>query len=266
MNRFAVIGHPVAHSLSPKMHAANFAAIGYAGEYGMFDVPPENIAEFVRLKGEEGYLGLNITIPHKVTVIGVLDNVDESVKLYGACNTVKFAKDGSISGYNTDAAGFLSALSLRGVPIAGRKVLVVGFGGAGRTVAIAALRSGAAEVFAAVRHDVDTGGFAVKTVPMDEAAKIATLVDIVVNATPVGLQPGDGPVLPNDVFRKGQFVLDIIPSKDFPPTAQAALDAGAMAADGLEFLVGQGAESFKIWTGIAADRAAMLNAVKEQRK
>ena len=86
--------------------------------------------------------------------------------------------------------------------------------------------------------------------------------DLVVNATPVGLKPDDPSVLPAEVFRKGQLVLDIIPTKKFPPTATAARLAGATAVDGLEFLVGQGAKSFEIWTGLHADRAAMLASIR----
>lgn len=263
MNRFAVIGHPVAHSLSPAMHAANFAAIGYDGEYGRFDVAPEELASFVRARRDEGYLGLNVTIPHKLAVLPLLDRVDGSVKVYGACNTVKFCEDGSIAGYNTDAEGFLSSLSSHGASLPGAKVLVMGFGGAGRTVAIAALRGGAGEVFVGVRHDVDTQGLAARPVSLAEAARLAPSMDMIVNATPVGLRAGDGPVLPREVFRRGQFVLDIIPTKVAPPTARAAAEAGATAAGGLEFLVAQGAKSFEIWTGLAADRAAMLEAIKE---
>lgn len=263
MNRFAVIGHPVAHSLSPKMHSANFAALGYDGQYGMFDVPPENFAQFVRAKWDEGYLGLNITIPHKVAVTEILDVPDETVKIYGACNTIRFSTDGAIEGYNTDAAGFRSALAAHGAGLAGKKVLVFGFGGAGRTVAIAALRGGAKEVFVAVRHEIDSGGIGISAVAMDEARRIAPSVDVIVNATPVGLKRDDGPLLPQSSFRRGQFVLDMIPSRATPPTALAAMRSGAEAAGGLEFLVAQGAKSFEIWTGMAADESAMLKAVME---
>ena len=90
----------------------------------------------------------------------------------------------------------------------------------------------------------------------------ATAADLVVNATPMGLHPGEPSALPPACFHPGQFVLDIVPTKDFPPTAAAAVQAGATATDGLEFLVGQGAKSFEIWTGVAADRAAMLEAIR----
>ena len=109
--KFAVIGHPVAHSLSPKMHQANFRAIGFDGTYEKFDVAPEDVEPFVRAKQREGYAGLNVTVPHKLAVIPLLDHADVSVVRYGACNTLKFEADGTITGYNTDVIGFVEGLA-----------------------------------------------------------------------------------------------------------------------------------------------------------
>ena len=119
--KFAVIGHPVAHSLSPKMHAANFRAIGFDGTYEKFDVAPEDVESFVREKQREGYAGLNVTVPHKLAVIPLLDHVDASVSRYGACNTLKFEADGTITGYNTDVIGFVEGLAGHGFTLAGKR-------------------------------------------------------------------------------------------------------------------------------------------------
>ena len=116
--KFAVIGHPVAHSLSPKMHQANFKAIGFDGTYEKFDVAPEDVEAFVREKQREGYAGLNVTVPHKLAVIPLLDHVDVSVARYGACNTLKFEADGTITGYNTDVIGFVEGLAAHGFALA----------------------------------------------------------------------------------------------------------------------------------------------------
>ena len=97
---------------------------------------------------------------------------------------------------------------------------------------------------------------------MSSWAAAAAGADLVVNATPAGLREGDGSALPAEAFRPGQLVLDIVPTKRFPPTAALAKEMGAEAVDGLEFLVAQGAESFEIWTGLKADRAAMLRAAR----
>ena len=135
--KFAVIGHPVAHSLSPKMHQANFKAIGFDGTYEEFDVAPEDVASFVREKQREGYAGLNVTVPHKLAVIPLLDHVDVSVARYGACNTLKFEADGTITGYNTDVIGFVEGLAAHGFALTGKRVFIVGCGGAGSALATA---------------------------------------------------------------------------------------------------------------------------------
>lgn len=283
MKKFAVLGHPVAHSLSPTMHAANFASIGFDATYEKFDVEPEKLADFIKQKQAEGYSGLNITVPHKIAVIPLLDRLDESVKRYGACNTIKFEDDGTLSGYNTDVIGFITGLAAHGFSIKGKKVVIIGCGGAGSALATCTCYEGAAELKVAdLRAESVTNlvaklqglglGTAVAGLEVldgtasdaqkaiwGEAAKEA---DLVVNATPMGLHPGEPPALPPDCFHPGQFVLDIVPTKDFPPTAAAAVKAGATATDGLEFLVGQGAKSFEIWTGVTADRKAMLAAIR----
>lgn len=273
MNRFAVIGHPVAHSLSPVMHKANFGAIGYEGEYGKFDVAPGELAEFVRARRAEGYVGLNVTVPHKVAVMPLLDNIDESVAQYGACNTLKFERDGSISGFNTDVIGFLDCLAAHGFQLEDKKVVVLGCGGAGGALAKACVLSRASQVLVAARHrdsaerlckelrDKASASTAIGIYDMADA-KTARDADLIVNATPVGLKETDASALPDAAFRPGQFVLDIIPTKHYPPTAAAAKRAGATAVDGLEFLVGQGAKSFEIWTGLKADRKAMLARIR----
>lgn len=289
MKKFAVIGHPVAHSLSPKMHAANMASLGFAGTYEKFDVDPADIPAALRRFRDGGYAGINVTVPHKIAVIPLLDHPDVSVLRYGACNTIRFEADGTLSGFNTDVIGFVDGLAAHGFSIRGRKVVIVGCGGAGSALAACACYEGAAELkvadlrAASVKALADrlsaltttgelAGGTKVAGLPVldgtpsdaqkavwGEAAKDA---DLVVNATPMGLHPGEPSALPPSCFHPGQFVLDIVPTREFPPTAAAAAAAGATATDGLEFLVGQGAKSFEIWTGLAADRAAMLAAVR----
>ncbi len=284
MKKFAVLGHPVAHSLSPLMHAANFAAIGFDGSYEKFDVAPENLASFIKEKQAEGYAGLNITVPHKIAVIPLLDHPDESVVRYGACNTVKFEPDGRLSGYNTDVIGFIEGLAAHGFSIAGKKVVIIGCGGAGSALATCAVYEGAKDLkvadlregavtalvgkLQALQMETAVSGLPVLDGTASDAQKAlwgeaAAAADLVVNATPMGLHPGEPSALPPSAFHPGQFVLDIVPTKTFPPTATAAKAAGATATDGLEFLVGQGAKSFEIWTGVAADRSAMLAAIRK---
>ncbi len=270
----AVIGHPVAHSLSPVMHSANLKALSLSGEYGKVDVEEKDLGAFIAKCRSEGYTGLNITVPHKVAVMRYLTRLDESVRRYGSCNTVKFCEDGAIEGYNTDVAGFLQCLASHGVSIAGRKCRIIGCGGAGGAIAKACVYEGADEVGVSARRDESMESLRhelealcaktklLKVPPGDCRAMRAA--DIIVNATPVGLKPGDGSVLQAECFRPGQFVLDIIPTRTLPPTAALARACGADAAGGLEFLVEQGARAFEIWTGLRADRAAMATALEAE--
>jgi len=283
MKKFAVIGHPVAHSLSPTMHAANFRSLGYDATYEKFDVAPENLAAFVREKQREGYAGLNVTVPHKIAVIPLLDRTDESVARYGACNTLKFEPDGTIAGYNTDVIGFVTGLAAHGFSLAGKKVVIIGCGGAGSALAACTCYEGAAELKVADLRGAAVTALVEKLTALGLGTRVSGLdvldgtasdaqkavwgaaaeaADLIVNATPMGLHPGEPSALPPSCFHAGQFVLDIVPTKEFPPTAAAAVRAGATATDGLEFLVGQGAKSFEIWTGVTADRAAMLEAIR----
>ncbi len=263
--KFAVLGHPVGHSLSPEMHRANFAALGFPATYEKFDVAPENLAETLKKLQKEGFAGVNLTIPHKVAVLPLLDQVDETVRQYGSCNTVRFETDGTLTGFNTDVTGFIETLSAHGFSLAGKNVLIFGRGGAGSALAACATAENAQKVSVFGRNAYVNGDSPLKNEgdsPLKpEVLELAREADLIVNATPVGLKKGDSPLLPAEVFRPGQAVLDIIPTRELPPTAAAAQTAGATAIGGLEFLVGQGAKAFELWTGISANRSSMLAAL-----
>ena len=286
MHRFAVLGHPIAHSLSPVMHTANLRALGLEGRYEKSDITSEELTAAIRRFQRKGYLGLNLTIPHKTSVLPLLDRIDESVALTGACNTVKFELGGSITGYNTDIDGFLAVLAAAGFSLKGKRVLIVGNGGAGRALAATALREGAVRISIAgrsaakaaalanwlgkIREDsrgsvLPSPGLAIVAEELGtaECVQEAAGADLVVNATPLGLAEGDLSPLPGAAFRPGQLALDLIPTRTVPPMASVAATAGATVLSGLDFLVEQGARSFELWTGLAADRAVMNAALHE---
>ncbi len=251
VRKFAVLGHPIAHSLSPQMHRANFASLGFLGTYERMDVAPEALATTLKALQAEGFTGVNLTIPHKVAVVPLLDRLDDSVQKYGSCNTVRFERDGTMTGFNTDVIGFTEALAAHGFSLAGKRICILGRGGAGSALAACARAEGATEVQMFGRDGT-----------LSEKVAAAQQADLVVNATPVGLRPEDPSVLPPEAFHAGQVVLDIIPTQAFPPTAAVAQAAGATAIGGLEFLVAQGAKAFELWTGIPADRTAMHCALR----
>ena len=255
----ALFGHPVGHSLSPAMHAANFRALGLTdATYEAFDVPPEELASALARCVVSGYCGLNLTIPHKNAVIPLLDSLDESAVLYKAVNTVRIGADGRTTGFNTDVPGFLQDLRVHGVEVKGRRVLVIGAGGAGGAIALGCADAGAAEVAIANRTPRD----GVLSLGGPECRAFAESADVIVNATSVGLRPDDTSILPAADFRAGQTFYDLIPIRRETASCAAARAAGARAFGGLGMLVEQGALAFRIWSGRAADVQAMRDAIE----
>ena len=278
MLHFGLLGHPVAHSLSPVMHAASFRALGLEADYRCFDVPPERLSEQILRCRDEGFLGLNVTVPHKRAAVGQMDHLDISARRLGAVNTIRFDPDGTMTGFNTDASGFLADLRAAfGLMPMGQQILVVGCGGAGRAIAIACALGGCdrlalanrtaakAEALAREIAALSTpAGERTEALPADPDAWVAAArtADLVVQCTPSGLAEGDEPVLPAEAFRRGQFLYDLVYTHPETPTMRAARAGGAWAVNGLGMLVHQGAASFRIWTGREANLSAMRMAVE----
>jgi shikimate dehydrogenase len=234
----ALLEHPVAHSLSPRMQNAAFAARALDWGYVACDVDPDTLPAAVAGLRALGFAGANVTIPHKGAVAELCDELDELSRRSGAVNTLVF-RDGRVVGANTDGPAVAAALD----PAAAH-VLVLGRGGAARAVAVALEDAGAASVRLASRSDAD----------WPPAAEDAT---ILVNATPLR---DEAPVAP----RRDQQVVDLAYRPDGRPTAlvAAAREAGCTTVvDGLEILVRQGAAAFELWTGVAAPLEVMRAAV-----
>ena len=200
MARFAVIGHPIGHTLSPILHTANFRALGFDGTYGACDVAPDELASALRRFVAEGYLGINCTIPHKEAVLPLMTRLDASAVRCAAVNTVKIEPDGTMVGYNTDCTGFSLSLEEKGVSCAGRHIVLLGAGGAARAVAVACLDEGCAslaianrtrakaETLAAALADLAHGRvLALGGAETPETRQALCAADLIVNATAVGL-------------------------------------------------------------------------------
>jgi len=274
VTRFAVIGHPVGHTLSPAMHAANFRAIGYDGDYGAFDVEPTDLSAALRRFAAEGYLGINCTIPHKEAAMRLMSHLDESAVRCAAVNTVKFEPDGTATGYNTDCDGFRLSLEDVGFSFARRNIVLLGAGGAARAVAVACLDAECASLAIANRTRAKAEALAVALADVaggritafggtetPETMQVLREADLIVNATSVGLGPNDPSAVPPEVFHAGQTVCDIIPVRRETSTLAAARLAGANVVGGLGMLVHQGAAAFRIWTGLQPDTLAMFKAI-----
>ena len=272
---FAVLGHPIGHTLSPVMHNASMQALGFDGIYLALDVHPDQLMEVLPSMARMGFAGVNLTVPHKEVAFHGLDTLDESARLLGAANTVQFTEDGMV-GHNTDGYGFLKALDEAfGKTVIGDAVFVLGCGGAGRAVALMAAKEGATSL---VLADIDAKrvqrlGNEIKSlapsVEISQALDDATQIelcrecDLVVQASPVGMKKKDHSLLPPEAFHAGQRAFDLIYM--YPETAilTAAREAGAQIANGLGMLLHQGARAFEIWTGVEPSIPAMRKALED---
>ncbi len=247
--RLAVLGHPISHSRSPAMQSAALAALGLgeSWSYEALDVTPEELEGQVQSMPDEGFVGANVTVPHKVAALALADGSSPVARGIGAANTLCF-EEGSIRADNTDAIGLIASLPRS---VAGSRALVLGAGGAARAAVWALVREGAeVEVWnrteSRARELCDAlGGSPVLT---PEAAAH----DLIVNSTAVGLRGEDPftelPLRAGDLHG-GQVVVDMVYGEGRGPLLEAAAASGARTVDGIELLVCQGAASLAIWTG-----------------
>jgi shikimate dehydrogenase len=267
-----VIGWPVAHSRSPRMHNAAFAALGLDWVYVPLTVPPERVADAVRGLPALGFTGANVTVPHKQAVLPYLDELTRTAAAVGAVNTILVRGDGSLLGDSTDGPGFLADLGEHGVHP--RRALVIGAGGAARSIVNALAEAGASVTVAArslekahalceTIADTRRDGYGqVSAHPFPHALRLLVGdTDLVVNATSLGLHDADD--LPWDAsvpFSAGQAVYDLIYHRRTPFLDLAAAQ-GATTIDGLGMLVYQGALSFNLWTGLEPPLEVMRAAI-----
>ena len=262
MKRLAVLGHPVSHSRSPAMHAAALEVLGMGDEwsYEAIDVAPDHFEQRVRAMPEEGFVGANVTVPHKGAALSLADVLSETAREIGAANTLSFV-DGEIHADNTDARGLLDALP---EPPVGRRALVLGAGGAGRAVVWALVREGG-EVEVWNRTELRSVNLCEELGGTPVAEPDQSAYELIVNSTSVGLGDEDPFVelpLDRDRFSPGQTVVDMVYGDEPTQLAVAAQGAGATVIDGIEILARQGVRSFHVWTGRDAPLGPMLSAAR----
>ena len=263
-----VIGHPIGHSLSPRMHNASFAATGLDYLYLPLDVRPEALPAAVAGLGALGFRGFNVTMPHKEKILPLLDSVDDAARLSGAVNTV-IVEGGRMLGTNTDGPGFLAACAEAGVGFAGARVLVVGAGGAAAAISAAVLGAGAGHVgllnrsawraedlrkrLARTYPEVE-----VSVYPTDEPERAARGTGVVVNATYLGMKDEDPPPLPPDCLTDGMAVCDAVYRRGAETQLVGlARERGLSTVTGERMLLYQGVQAQRLWTGEEPDVEAM---------
>ena len=266
LKRLGVAGWPVAHSRSPAMHNAALAHLGLDGwRYQRLPVPPELFAETTRALHRSGFVGINVTIPHKEAALAIADEATPTAREVGAANTLTFTQDGAITADNTDVSGLLAVIPARHAP-EGKSALVLGAGGAARAAVHALQSAGARDVMLWNRTPERATALA------DELGARALTrpepAEIVVNATSIGLQSDDDPFkeVPGlaDTFHAGSFVVDMVYGAGNALLLATARSRGADVVDGLEILVAQGAASLERWTGRPAPLDVMKRAVEDQ--
>ncbi|MGH9119423.1 MAG: shikimate dehydrogenase [Acidimicrobiales bacterium] len=268
-----VIGHPVAHSLSPAIHDAAFAACGLDWTYLVLDVPPGRGGEAVRAMPARGLTGLSVTMPHKEAAAAAVDRLSDDAAALGAVNTVTLGDDGVLTGESTDGAGFIDSLrGDHGIDVGGWRAVVIGAGGAARAVVLALAGAGAAEVGVLNRTSsraeraAALAGARGSVVAATRASASVASADLVVNATPLGMAgvaEGELPVDPG-WLRPGQVVVDLVYRPLETPLLLAAVERGARPVDGLGMLVHQAAHQFGLWTGVEPPLPVMFDAVRRR--
>ncbi len=274
---FAVLGHPIDHTLSPAMHNASLQALGMDAIYLAFNVNPARLMSVLHSMRDMGFGGVNLTVPLKEVAFKNLSELDDSARRMGAVNTIEFLEGGGLKGYNTDGTGFLLAIKEAfNAEVADKSVFILGSGGAGRALAITCAQERASEIgvtdmdhersaklaneIAGLNPDVS-----IIPVPADREAwkKVCLKADLVIQATPVGMREKDEPLLKADAFRKGQMVYDLVYMYPETGLLSEARQSGAQISNGLGMLLHQGARSFTIWTGKQADVKAMRRALED---
>jgi shikimate dehydrogenase len=255
----ALIGDPVEHTMSPAMHNAAFQKLGLDYKYVAFNVKPDQLASAVAGFKALNVRGFNVTIPHKVAVISLLDSLDPLAEKIGAVNTV-VNDNGKLKGFNTDAEGFLRALKEHGFKPKNKKVVVLGAGGASRAISFILAKEGAKITILNRKQELDWALDIARLIKNKLKREVKALelshltdvlpADLLVNATSVGMSPAPNvspiPALP---YSKAPLVFDIVYNPIKTKLLQDAASAGAQTISGVDMLAWQGALAFEKWTG-----------------
>jgi shikimate dehydrogenase len=253
--KFGVIGYPIGHTMSPFIHQELFKLRGVSADYLKYKIESENLGEVFSscLKNLDGF---NITIPHKIAIMGFCDVIDPSAAEYGAVNTV-CRKDGKYYGYNTDAYGFLMGLSFSGINLSGR-VLVYGCGGAARTIISECLKAGCDVTVGTTTDRLEKTSDTVKEIEKKQGKKINVITkeeisekyDLMVNTTPVGMYPNGGiSPLSEEQISLMDSVYDIVYNPAETELLKIARKLGKTCGGGLSMLVCQAQKSQYYWLG-----------------
>ncbi len=265
--RLGVFGDPVEHSLSPQIQNAALKHCQIDMQYARFHILPDELREALGLIRKLEFIGVNLTVPHKISAFALLDAAEENVKRIGAANVIK-VEGGKLHGLNTDGRGFARAIREEfSVDLRDLRVMILGTGGAARAIALQCAKENSERLVIANRSFEKAQKLAdelrdffvgpkvlgpvarLQAIPLEETALRFQIgnVDLIVNATPLGLNRGDASPIPARLLAPHLMVYDTIYSAARTPLVSAAIEAGARATNGLSMLLHQGALAFEIW-------------------
>jgi shikimate dehydrogenase len=272
----AIFGDPVAHSLSPAMHNAAYAALGLERAYLAFHVAPEHLHDALRALPALEIAGVNLTVPHKEQAIAMMAEVSEEARMLGAINCVANRTDG-LYGDNTDARGLELDLRESGVIAGGRTAVIIGAGGAAAAAVVACARMGVEKIVLCNRtieraaslaqrftsSSRTPAGIPIEAGGLDRLADAAIMADtvLVINATPMGLKTGSFSPLAYDAMPADCMFYDMVYAREPTPFMAPALALGRRALDGAGMLLHQGTLAFELFNNVAAPVAVMRAAL-----
>jgi shikimate dehydrogenase len=281
--RLGVLGDPVAHSLSPQMQNAALKECKIDMQYARFQIAPVELHEALQLLRDLAFVGVNLTVPHKINALKLVDEIEPNAKRIGAINTIKI-DNGKLHGFNTDGKGFARAIREEFVvDLRDLRVMVLGAGGAARAIALQCAKEHCERLVIANRTFDKAKALAnelreffvgpkvlgpvprLQAIPSEESAFRFQLgnVDLVVNATPIGLNRENAAPIPARLLEPNLMIYDTVYAQDRQsPFVIAATEAGARAASGLSMLLHQGALAFEIWFGREAPLGVMRAAIR----
>ncbi len=248
-----LIGHPVAHSISPQLHNSLYRHLGMDMVYCAYDILPENFENAVKGMAALGFTGFNITIPYKEEIIRYLDEIDPEAAAIGAVNTVKI-KDGRLIGFNTDGKGFIKSLKREGVSVSDKSVLIIGAGGSARAISIYAAKENASRIIIynrtieKARELSDAVNSYKGSKVATEAESIPTDIDLIINTTPLGMWPSVlGNPLSGIELKSNTVVCDIVYNPRMTSMLKQAVQSGCKTVGGIGMLIGQALDAVEIW-------------------
>ena len=276
----ALLGHPVAHSISPAFQQAALDALGVDARYEAWDTPPADLPAALERLRDPALLGANVTVPHKLEALRLADQADPAARRIGAANTL-VRRGRELHATNTDVAGVQRALAEAGIDLDGVGAVLIGAGGAARAV-VAALRAGGArsltianrtperaEALREIAEEGDSPRLELRVCALDagsgELRAALGRAGLVIHSTPLGMRHGPDEAatpLPAECFSPGQAAFDLVYTPERTPFLEAAGAAGARPIGGLGMLVHQGAESFRLWTGLEPPLEVMFEAAR----